>query len=611
MNIKISEERYLTDDESTSFIESESETIDKQDEYIEKYDFRHKLFDALCSFRIILPVLGLILIMLSYFLWNVPVEGTKDTYKEIHFGSVFFACGCSLIVSITLGTVFESISMNYLKKSRGDASYCYYFNELSFHISGLLVMATIQAFLMRKYEDFYLVDLLGIKLYLLYSLRLMMFASIILGLLKAAVKYVSMRFNYNMYINSIRKCILFDFFVSLISTVKEDEDSERIARISIEKEPESILKDFLGTTSTPLNTFILQKRFRVEDASQLSFGEKRLLIKEFLNLEDRNKMYSGSLPVVLGKIKDKAESRANKLVRKLRRQDKVKKAGDISKFFSDQGVFKFLLSQLKIKPEEPIEKDNIAHVIEKTYKDKYVIKKNLEQINSAIQRVSFVTKLVIYIATAVFMFISASIQIDYLSAILSGIFGTQFISKILSDGVLQSIIFLFVIHPFDIGDRVFIRLGDTVENLVVAELNIFSTTFYKFDGTSFFVPNSVMIGTHISNIRRSKNIMESHSIQIDSNTKPKKLVKLREMLVEFCRHNTPFYTDYILVNYESIENSNKLYIKILMQYKGNFQNYEYYLKRRSEFVCELGRCLKHLKIGYSLPTQKVRIVQEE
>lgn len=596
-NLNLTDQHSMTDDESTSYLDSESETINKSDEYIEEYNPRYKILDNLSSFKILVPGFGCLLFILSYFLWGIPVY---DEHIDIHFGHVFLFSGSFFIISILLGILFDSISMWYLKRSKGSASYCYYFNELSFHISSFLVLFIVNLFLIQRYEnDFYILDFFKIKLYVLYSLKLIIFAIIILGLLKTAVKYVSMRFNYNMYIEDIRKCIISDMFVSLISNAREDEDGERL----------NVINNLFRITS-PNNAFILQKRFRIDDATQLSFEEKRLLIKEFLNLENRDKMYSGTLPVVLGKIRDKANSRANKLVKKLRRHHKIKKIRDVSRYFSDQETFKYVLNQLKIQAEEPIEKENISDILEKSYKNKYVIKKNLEQINSAIQRVSFATKLFIYLITVIFILISASLQIDYFTGILSGIFGTQFISKILSDNVLQSIIFLFVIHPFDIGDRVFIRIGGVVENLVVAELNIFSTTFYRFDGTSFFVPNSLMINTHISNIRRSGNIMETHTIQVDSTTKPIKLEKLREKLIAFCRANPLYYTDYILVNYDSIENCNKLYINILMQYHGNFQNYDYYLKRRSAFVRELGFYLKELKIEYSLPIQKVTVVEK-
>lgn len=599
------------DEDSYNYLESESESITINEEEVEEYSYPHKVFDFLYSRDVVLGMLSLVLLCASYPTWDYMVSvHAEDVAKEISLGKVFLATGVGLLFVVLLGMALETLSMRYLKKSTGNATYCYYFNELSYYISSFLALLIAYFYLLSEYSSYYLKFAMGFRLRIHYTLRIVMLSLLVLGALKALVKHTSMRFNYNMYINSIKKCILFDFFVNLISAVREnDEDSERMDEVFGNSEEEMVLSYQVRNLAKPLNTFILNKRFRTDSASTLGFGEKRLLIKEFLNLVSQTYAYTGSMPTILGKIKAKAQSKANKLVKKLRRTDKIQKIGDLSKYFRDIKVFEFLINQLDLEKNERIEKSHIADIIERAYKDRYVIYKNLEQINAAIDRVALAARIVIYLGTVIFAFISSTGEIDFISGCISAIFGTQFISKVLSDNVIQSIIFLFVIHPFDIGDRVLIRLSGDLENLVVAELNVFSTTFFKWDGTSLFVPNSVLIDSPICNIRRSGSIMENHSIQVSSRTSPDKLLKLREMLTYFCRGKREMYTDYVLVNYEKIEDSNRLFIKVLMQYQGNFQHYEGYLQKRSIFISELNRCLKVLDIKYKLPTQKVRVVK--
>lgn len=602
MNRIINESSDAMEEDSKSSIESESEDNNYRENYeeIETYGLKSKLYESLLSFKVNSIILGSFLVISYFFIPKHIFIGSSESQLK----NFILSCGLSFISYIFLGIAFESISMKYLKRSRGDASYCYYFNEISFHLSALVVITIFH----QTNEDFYILKVFDSKIYLLYTLRLIMFAIIVLSILKILIKYISMRFNYNMYLNQIRKCILFDLFVSTISIVKEDEDSSVGNNLAANTgrfvTNNSISSAF--TTSFNAPHFILQKNFRKE-ISNLSFSEKRLLIKEFLNLADQVKAYSDFMPAVLGKIKEKANSKAIKLYKKLKRNDKIKKVCDLTKYFTNKSAFSFMLLQLGLEPDQNLEKSNLSIIIENTYKDRYVIKKNIEQINSAISRVYISIQLIICAITIIFMFITATVKINQLTGLISTIFGTQFISKILSDNVMQSILFLFVIHPFDTGDRVLIRLNGEIENLVVAELNIFSTTFYKFDGTSFFVPNSVLIESPICNIRRSGSIMETHSIQVNSKTDPTKLEKLREMLIMFCKSHSDWFTDYILVNYEKIENSNKLYLKVLMQYRKNFQQYELYLKLRSEFINELNRCLNVVNIRYNLPTQRVKI----
>ncbi|KAJ6886689.1 LOW QUALITY PROTEIN: hypothetical protein NC651_027143 [Populus alba x Populus x berolinensis] len=58
-----------------------------------------------------------------------------------------------------------------------------------------------------------------------------------------------------------------------------------------------------------------------------------------------------------------------------------------------------------------------------------------------------------------------------------------------------SIIFLFVIHPFDVGDRCEI---DGVQ-MVVEEMNILTTVFLRFDNQKIIITNSVLATKAIGN----------------------------------------------------------------------------------------------------------------
>jgi small-conductance mechanosensitive channel len=54
--------------------------------------------------------------------------------------------------------------------------------------------------------------------------------------------------------------------------------------------------------------------------------------------------------------------------------------------------------------------------------------------------------------------------------------------------VLTSIIFLFVKHPFDVGDRINLKDG----NFTVKEIRLLSTIFLDGNGTLVQAPNTVL-----------------------------------------------------------------------------------------------------------------------
>lgn len=635
-----SENFESNDEDSHSYFENDSDvmTVDNEFEAVEEFGYVQKFFDFLYSRNTFLIISSLILMVASYFTsnYNLVFKMVNPNLNNlsIPLSKILLFYSVNFLSIFLIGYQINILTMALFKKSKGSGDIYFYLNELSYHISLIVVLTLQHIYLFRNYGNFYFSVTSDFNFKIHNFLRILIFLISFLAMLKAIVKKVSMQFNYNMYINKIRKCILFDFFICFLSVVNDSEDTIKagieqeddvitnkneeptvLIEVDSDKKHSNDDNDIVIINHPSLkNSFILKNKFRSENVGNLTFTEKRLLIKELFNLVSANSTYSGSMPTILGKIKLKAKYKANRLITKLKRTDKIIKIGDLRKFFKRKSTFEFLLRQLDLNPDQKIEAKQIQYIIEKAFKDRYVIYKNLEQINAALDRVSFWVTVLIYLATATFILISSQTQtqqLDFLSGALSTVFGTQIISKILSDNVIESIIFLFVIHPFDIGDRIFVNLNGKVENLLVAELNVFSTTFFKWDGTSFFVPNNVLIHSPISNIRRSGSIMENHIIQVNSSTKPEKLQKLKEKLKIFVLEKKEYYTDYILVNYDRKEDSNKLFIKILMQYKGNFQQYEFYLLKRSVFIAELCRCLKSLRIEYTLPVQNVNIVNSE
>lgn len=67
-------------------------------------------------------------------------------------------------------------------------------------------------------------------------------------------------------------------------------------------------------------------------------------------------------------------------------------------------------------------------------------------------------------------------------------FAATFIFGNSAKNMFEGIIFMFVTHPFDVGDRLLID-GN---NLIVKELGILYTIFQKWDGQVIYTPNSVL-----------------------------------------------------------------------------------------------------------------------
>lgn len=126
-----------------------------------------------------------------------------------------------------------------------------------------------------------------------------------------------------------------------------------------------------------------------------------------------------------------------------------------------------------------------------------------------------------------------------LTSVLGIIAGCSFMFKDSCSSLFNSIIFLFITHPFDIGDRVLIDN----DAYFVHEIRLFSTVLMRWDGFMVYYPNAVLLEKGIVNVRRSKSQMQEFvNILVDSqSTTSEKLKKLDESLVKFFADENSHY----------------------------------------------------------------------
>jgi small-conductance mechanosensitive channel len=139
-------------------------------------------------------------------------------------------------------------------------------------------------------------------------------------------------------------------------------------------------------------------------------------------------------------------------------------------------------------------------------------------------------QILLFVALVILFFISLSIfgvnVTQSLTSVYSLGLAASFIFKNSASNVFDAIMFLFVTHPFDTGDRCFIDN----ENLVVKKMNLFATVFARSDGTETYYFNSQLFTKFITNVRRSDKMAESCTIQVAWRTPQAKLDALEEKL---------------------------------------------------------------------------------
>jgi hypothetical protein len=161
--------------------------------------------------------------------------------------------------------------------------------------------------------------------------------------------------------------------------------------------------------------------------------------------------------------------------------------------------------------------------------------------------------------------------------------------------VLGSCIFLFVKHPFDIGDRVDI----SSDQLIVERISLLYTVFRRVQsGKVVQVPNIVLNTLWIDNITRSKAMREQISVFCAFDTSFEDVTLLKRELQKFVQdkeNNRDFQPD-LDVEVLNIAEMNKLELKVEIRHKSNWANESIRAARRSKFMCALVMALRKVPI---------------
>jgi mechanosensitive ion channel protein 4/5/6/7/8/9/10 len=128
--------------------------------------------------------------------------------------------------------------------------------------------------------------------------------------------------------------------------------------------------------------------------------------------------------------------------------------------------------------------------------------------------------------------------------------------------IFEAIVFLFVMHPFDVGDRCEVeemqvtkhspllvalslsaskncsRLTDLAPNIfkkkkvVVEEMNIMTTIFLRYDNLKVYYPNSKLAVLPIMNYYRSPDMGDAVDFSVHVATPVEKLALMKERLMQ-------------------------------------------------------------------------------
>ncbi|TPX47630.1 hypothetical protein SeMB42_g00395 [Synchytrium endobioticum] len=237
------------------------------------------------------------------------------------------------------------------------------------------------------------------------------------------------------------------------------------------------------------------------------------------------------------------------------------------------------------------------------YKDKLALDKSLRDGNQAMQKLDgmfkvFMTILIAFICLGIFGVNVSS----FLTGLVSLWLGTLFAIGGTVKNLLEAIIFLFVTHPYDVGDVVEID-GVTY---IVKEFALTSTIFRTGDGKEVIAPNPTLNTKFIYNIRRSGPMVETITLKLSSDTTEDQLNGLKESLNSFLSTQTREFNSGITPVISQLNNNNEMVVSISPQHKMNWSQGNK-VARSNRFMMELIKILKDLNISFSQSSLNVKL----
>ncbi|KDQ12033.1 hypothetical protein BOTBODRAFT_34893 [Botryobasidium botryosum FD-172 SS1] len=250
----------------------------------------------------------------------------------------------------------------------------------------------------------------------------------------------------------------------------------------------------------------------------------------------------------------------------------------------------------------------IKTTVLKVYKERRFLSRSLRDVGAAITTLD---RLLLVLAMTILFFISLSVFRVAVGTSLSSVYligiAASFIFKNSASSAFDSIIFLFVSHPFDTGDRVFIL----EENMVVKKMGLFATTFTRSDGTQSYYFNSQLFTKFITNVRRSGKMFESLTMQINWRTPLSKLDALESAINQWIEadENRWFQSNTSVV-LQKIEFQRYLECTIGIGHNGTWQDWGLRNARKTAFHAAVQFYCKQLGITCTNSPQQVMLMEK-
>ncbi|KAL0447358.1 UNVERIFIED_CONTAM: Mechanosensitive ion channel protein 10 [Sesamum latifolium] len=277
---------------------------------------------------------------------------------------------------------------------------------------------------------------------------------------------------------------------------------------------------------------------------------------------------------------------------------------DLRRFMLKEEV-ELVLPMIDVAETGQIDRKALTDWVVKVYKGRKALAHALNDTKTAVKQLNkLVTVILIVIIIVVWLLLTGIATTKVLVFLSSQLVLAVFMFGNTCKTIFEAIIFVFVMHPFDVGDRCVV---DGVQ-VIVEEMNILTTVFLKSDNEKVYYPNAVLATKPISNFYRSPDMGDSLDFCIDFKTPMEKIGALKEKIKKYLEKNPQLWHPNHNLVVKEIENVNKIKMTLFFNHTMNFQDYPEKSRRKTDLVLEMKKIFEELNIRYDLLPQEVHLM---
>ncbi|KAI1376427.1 hypothetical protein F4677DRAFT_77966 [Hypoxylon crocopeplum] len=247
---------------------------------------------------------------------------------------------------------------------------------------------------------------------------------------------------------------------------------------------------------------------------------------------------------------------------------------------------------------------------DEVHREKKAIAASLKDLDSVITKLDRVFFFIIFIiAVIVFISIISASTAAALASAGTAVLGLAWVLQATAQEFLQSIIFVFVKHPFDVGDRITVygNTGSLMrgDDYYVTEISLLYTEFKKMEGHIVQAPNSLLNTLFILNHRRSGQLADVFELRMRYGTPPSVIKELEARMTEYVQENKRDFTSKIITELRGFEDAYCMTVNFICFHKTSFQNELLRLIRHNKFAIELMNQM--VALGIEQPRRQYQI----